>query len=171
MDSIRRARKSSPQQCAATIRAPAPNRPRQILSPAMRRHLLLGAPPNRADGRSARPLGLHHHLLLASPVRGPAPPNKLLMVAAAGHHGDEAGGGALEARQVPRSQAAANSFGTQASDAANPEGTQSIPAADPEGSQAIAAAANPEGSFARATAVGEATACHPWDQQPTDPTP
>jgi hypothetical protein len=93
------------------------------------------------------------------------------MVAAAGHHGDEAGGGALEARQVPRSQAAANSFGTQASDAANPEGTQSIPAADPEGSQAIAAAANPEGSFARATAVGEATACHPWDQQPTDPTP
>ena len=91
------------------------------------------------------------------------------MVAAAGHRGDEAGGGALEARQVPRSQAAANSVGTQATVAANPEGTQAIPAADPEGSQAVAA--NPEGSFARAAAVGEAAACHPWDQQPTDPAP
>ena len=95
------------------------------------------------------------------------------MAAAAGHRGDEAGRGAVEARQVPRSQAAANPVGTQATDAANPEGPQAIPAANPEGSQAIAAAATAreEGSLARAAAVGEAAACHPWDQQPTGPAP
>jgi len=95
------------------------------------------------------------------------------MAAAAGLRGDEAGGGAVAVRQVPRSQAGAKPVGTQATDAANPEGTKAIPAAEPEGSQAIAAAANAreEGSLARAAAVGEAAACHPWDQQPTGPAP
>jgi hypothetical protein len=95
----------------------------------------------------------------------------LPMVAAAGRRGDEAGRGALAARQVPRSQAAANPVGAQATDAADPEGTQAIPAANPEGSQAIAAATREEGSIARAAAVGEPAACHPRDQQPTGPAP
>lgn len=84
------------------------------------------------------------------------------MAAAAGLRGDEAGGGAVAVRQVPRSQAGAKPVGTQATDAANPEGTKAIPAA---------ANAREEGSLARAAAVGEAAACHPWDQQPTGPAP